>query len=147
LTRYPDQERITDVKSARPSALVVGTVIVGTVAFVAPLWLLDTDWSYWLFVFGPLLLGALVALVARGRARLLGIAAATFMALGIIGLIALEWGRSEGGLFAVLVFFAEIVALYATAGVWWIVSRLGTNAERFDAAGGKRIEASPRKGH
>jgi cell division protein FtsW (lipid II flippase) len=79
LTRYPTQEKITSVKSEGPSALVVGTVIVATVAFVAPLWLLDTDWSYWLFVFGPLLLGALVAVVARGRARLLGIAAATFM--------------------------------------------------------------------
>jgi uncharacterized membrane protein len=76
-------------------------------------------------VFGAPLLGALVALVARGRARLLGIAAATFLALGIIGLIALEWCPSDTGLIAVLVFFAEIVALYATAGVWWIVSRLG----------------------
>jgi hypothetical protein len=115
----------TSVKSAGRGARVVAVVILGTVAFAAPLWLFqDSDWSYWLFVVGPPLLGALVALVAGGRARPLGIGATTFLAIGIIGLIWMEWGLAESGIFAVLVTMAEIVALYVTAGVWWIVSRL-----------------------
>jgi hypothetical protein len=114
----------TSVASARRSALVIGTVIVGTVAFAEPVWFVDNDFSDGLLVAGPPLLGALAALVAGGQARLLGIAAATFLVIGTIAFIWQEWGPAEAGIFVVIVAMAEIVALYVTAGVWWIVSRL-----------------------
>jgi hypothetical protein len=110
------------VRSAGRVALVVAAVVVGAAALV----IVDgkSDSIGWLLL-GPPLLAVLVALVA-GRAWLLGVAAATFVTVGIAWLATMDPGYvSEGG-GAVPVWFilSGVVALYATAGVRLLISRL-----------------------
>jgi WD40-like Beta Propeller Repeat len=110
------------VRSAGRVALVVAAVVVGAAALVIVNG--KSDSIGWLLL-GPPLLAVLVALVA-GRAWLLGVAAATFVTVGIAWLATMDPGYvSEGG-GAVPVWFilSGVVALYATAGVRLLISRL-----------------------
>lgn len=64
---------MNSLRSIGRAALVVGSVIVGTAAVAGSFSIGNDTWSVYVFLFGPALLGALVALVAGGRAELLGL--------------------------------------------------------------------------
>src|SRR5262245_28888513 len=108
------------------SGIVVGSVVLGTVV-----WLLLTAVSDGWVVPGPALLGVLVAVVAGARRPFLGVAVATFVAVGAVGAFLMgPDARNEGGFFLVIVVvLAEILFLYVTAGIWLWIARSGRTSE------------------